>query len=87
LRGAVSIATTAPATIAGANPDPGVRRRLDAVDLLRGIVMIMMALDHVRDHFSNARVDPTDLAHTTPALFLTRWVTHFAPRRSFSSPA
>jgi len=77
LRGAVSIATTPPATIAGANPDPGVRRRLDAVDLLRGIVMIMMALDHVRDHFSNAAVDPTDLAHTTPALFLTRWITHF----------
>jgi uncharacterized membrane protein len=77
LRGAVSIATTSPATISGANPDPGVRRRLDAVDLLRGIVMIMMALDHVRDHFSNAAVDPTDLAHTTPALFLTRWVTHF----------
>jgi uncharacterized membrane protein len=39
--------------------------------------MVLMALDHVRDYFSNAHVDVTDLAQTTPALFLTRWVTHF----------
>src|SRR5688572_30590838 len=49
--------------------------RLDAVDLLRGLVMVLMALDHVRDFFM--RGDPTDLATTTPALFFTRWISHF----------
>lgn len=39
--------------------------------------MIVMALDHVRDYLSIVEFDATDLAHTTPALFLTRWVTHY----------
>lgn len=39
--------------------------------------MILMALDHVRDYFFSFKVDPTDMATTTPSLFLTRWLTHF----------
>ncbi len=52
------------------------RQRLDSVDLLRGVIMIVMALDHTRD-FIAVPVDPTDLAHTTVLLFFTRWITHF----------
>jgi uncharacterized membrane protein len=39
--------------------------------------MVLMALDHTRDYFGNAAANPTDLATATPALFLTRWLTHF----------
>jgi uncharacterized membrane protein len=53
------------------------RRRVDSVDVLRGLIMILMALDHSRDYFGAASVNPTDLATTTAALFFTRWITHF----------
>jgi uncharacterized membrane protein len=51
--------------------------RLGSIDMVRGLVMVIMALDHTRDFLSNAPFDPTDLAHTNPALFFTRWITHF----------
>lgn len=62
------------------------RYRVQSIDILRGIVMVIMALDHVRDFFFKATVegggasvalDPTNLTTTTPALFFTRWITHF----------
>lgn len=53
------------------------RQRLDSIDLLRGTVMVLMALDHVRDYFSEARFDPLDLTQTNAVLFATRWITHF----------
>lgn len=55
------------------------RVRVVSVDLLRGLIMIVMALDHVRDftHRGAMTGSPTDLATTSEALFLTRWITHF----------
>ena len=53
------------------------RPRIESVDLVRGVIMILMALDHVRDFWGVPGVNPTDLATTTLPLFFTRWVTHF----------
>jgi len=47
------------------------------VDLLRGLAMILMALDHARDFFSPFAYAPEDLSHASAGLFLTRWITHF----------
>ena len=51
--------------------------RLVSVDLLRGLVMVIMALDHTRDYFTNLTFEPEDLSHTYGALFFTRFITHF----------
>jgi len=63
------------------DPEPlkPARQRIDSIDLLRGIVMVIMMLDHTRDfiHYAVFQFDPLDVSKTTTALFLTRWITHF----------
>ncbi|ACU63058.1 DUF1624 domain-containing protein [Chitinophaga pinensis] len=63
----------------GASLTAGKSRRIESIDLLRGIIMIIMSLDHVRDYFHAFSYlhDPTDLPHTTAPIFLTRWITHY----------
>ena len=55
----------------------GTRARIESVDLVRGVIMVIMALDHTRDYFGMPGANPTDLATASTALFLTRWITHF----------
>lgn len=54
-------------------------KRIDTIDLLRGIIMVIMALDHVRDyfHFGGIQGDPSNLETTTPILYFTRFITHY----------
>ena len=53
--------------------------RVTSIDILRGLVMIIMALDHTRDFFHVTAMtdDPLNLATTTVPLYFTRWITHF----------
>jgi uncharacterized membrane protein len=66
-------------TFMAAPPGAVKSRRIESIDLLRGAIMIVMALDHVRDYFHaySYVYDPTDLQHTTGPIFFTRWITHF----------
>jgi uncharacterized membrane protein len=61
------------------NPIKPSRGRIDSIDLLRGIVMVIMMLDHTRDFVHSAvyQFPPEDLSRTNVALFFTRWITHF----------
>jgi uncharacterized membrane protein len=68
--------TTRRSSLAANSPSiTGARPRLDSVDLLRGLVMALMALDHTRDFFTVSGWNPREV--TDPTLFLTRWITHF----------
>jgi uncharacterized membrane protein len=62
----------------GTNPQ-STTYRITSIDLLRGLVMIIMALDHARDYFHGDAMlhDPLNLQTTTPVLFFTRWITHY----------
>lgn len=51
-------------------------QRLNSIDCVRGLVILLMALDHTRDYFSGAQFSPLDLEHTNATYFLTRWITH-----------
>ncbi len=60
-------------------PEKSLRDRIYSIDLLRGIVMMIMLIDHTRDfvHAGAMQFDPTDLSKTNVAVFLTRWITHY----------
>lgn len=71
-----------PVPFSDAPPQPASpgRGRIDSIDLLRGIVMVIMMLDHTRDFVHYVAIqgfEPTDLSHTSVKLFLTRWITHY----------
>ncbi len=53
------------------------RNRLQSLDILRGLVIVLMAIDHVRDFWSLEAFQPEDLTQTSPEYFFTRWITHF----------
>lgn len=55
----------------------GKKERIVAIDILRGMVMVVMALDHARDYLCNYHANPLDIEHATSAMFFTRWITHF----------
>lgn len=70
------------------NATPALKRRIQSIDIVRGVIMLIMALDHTRDffHYLGINSDPTNLTNTTPILFFTRWITHFcAPNFIFLS--
>jgi uncharacterized membrane protein len=50
--------------------------RLTSIDMLRGLVIVIMALDHARDYLGSSMLDPTQDPNVNPALFATRWITH-----------
>ena len=61
-------------------PPPAARAatpRIEAIDVVRGLVMVVMALDHIRDFWSPTAIRPEDVAQAPALLFFTRWITHF----------
>jgi len=73
----MAVTATAPARPTAADRAPAASRvRIESVDVVRGVIMILMALDHTRDYFGDAAASPTNLATASAALFMTRWITH-----------
>jgi uncharacterized membrane protein len=70
----VAGATAPSSTVAVAGVGSG---RIVSLDIVRGLVMVIMALDHTRDFFTNLRFAPENLVQTNYVLFFTRWITHF----------
>ena len=62
---------------ASALPVAGARPRLDSIDALHSLVMVLMALDHTRDFLSQTPWAATNFPTTTVPLFMTRWITHY----------
>lgn len=60
-------------------PQPSTAPRIQSVDAIRGAIMMLMAIDHIRDYVARSAMQflSTDLTRTTAPIFLTRWITHF----------
>lgn len=63
--------------MANAEPQSASSGRVHSVDIVRGLVMALMVIDHTRDYLTSPLLHPEDIEHTTVPLFLTRWITHF----------
>jgi uncharacterized membrane protein len=69
---------TAPVSNATAPPAISAKSsRIVSLDIFRGLIMVVMAIDHTRDFFTNLSFEPETLSRTWPPLFFTRWITHF----------
>src|SRR5262245_11955122 len=68
-------APSAPGVVPAGFTAVAARPRLNSIDLLRGLIMVLMAVDHTRDFFGTSGTHPRDGGE--PALFRTRWITHF----------
>lgn len=73
-----TVITTPPDVLAATGASAARGYRLENIDLLRGLVIVIMAIDHVRDFFlAGTAQDPMTDPNVPPAVFLTRWITHF----------
>jgi uncharacterized membrane protein len=62
------------------------KERINSIDIARGLIMVIMTLDHSRDFLHYPSNPPLDLQSTSAILFFTRWITHFcAPTFVFLS--
>jgi uncharacterized membrane protein len=69
--------TTTAALASPATPSRAATPRVPAIDIVRGLAMVIMAIDHIREFWCPTPMRPEDVSQASAALFLTRWVTHF----------